>query len=196
MFQPIITTIPNSDLQTNNPYGYSSTLATGQLGIPVISWIDFFDNSGNKLLTIAECLITVKQGTNLVKTYSSGKDYSVKTYIGRKDFDITIEGYLFNVNADGTSAASSIGIYPADRMNSLQSIIANQGVNLGINIFSPYLELFGDYVGNYVTGIDYIVINSCDFAQEEGMYSQQKFTLQCVSDSINDSAILYSPYYI
>lgn len=196
-FDPIITPAqlsPQSDLQKNTPYGYSSTLASSQLGIPVVSWIDFKDNNGNILLTIAECLITVKQDINLTKTYSSGKDYSVKTYIGKKDYEIEIEGYLFNVNPTGTNAGGMDGIYPAQRMNILQSIISNQGTNLGINIFSPVLELFGDTVGSVVTGIDYIVITNCEFPQEEGMYSQQKFTITAVSDSINDSSVIWSPY--
>lgn len=196
-FDPIITPAqlaPQSDLQKNTPYGYSSTLASGQLGIPQVSWIDFKDNQNNIILTIGECLITVKQDINLIKTYSSGKDYSVKTYIGKKDYEIEIEGYLFNVNPNGTSAGGMDGIYPAQRMNLLQCIISNQGSNLGVNVFSPFLELFGDTVGSVVTGIDYIVITNCEFPQEEGMYSQQKFTITAVSDSINDSSIIYSPY--
>lgn len=201
-FKPIITPAqlsPRTDLQNSTPYGYSTTLASGQLGIPVTSWISFLRNAGpptedNIILTIAECLITVSQKPKVIKTYSVGKDYSVKTYIGKEDYEIEIEGYLFNIKADGSSSAGIEGIYPADRMNTLQTILGNQGQNLGINVFSPVLELFGDVVGRYVSGINSIVVTNSEFPQEEGMYSQQKFTISAVSDSLSDSDIIYSPY--
>lgn len=186
---------PNTDLQNSTPYGYSTNLARSQLGVPVISWIDFFDNSGVKILTIAECLISVRQRPKVVRTYSAGKDGSVKTWVGKDDYEISIEGYLFNEKANGYIDVIE-GIYPADRMNTLQTILGNQGVNLGIKVFSPYLELFGDVVGNYVSGINYIVITSIDTPMLEGEYSQQKFIIEALSDSINDSSVIFSPYII
>lgn len=195
---------PKSDLENKNPYGLGNgqTLATGQLGIPVTDWIDFFDSSGNKILTIVECMITVTQNPKVSRSYSVGKDYSVKTFIGMDDYNITIEGYIFNVNKDGTSAGNLTGIYPADRVKTLLGLMANQGFNYGISVYSPYLTLFGDSPSNpnqsgqkyYLTGIDRLVITNIDIPQEEGGYSQQKFSISAISDSAKDINILYAAY--
>lgn len=172
---------PKTDLQNKTPYGVQTNLSVCQLGTPVISWVQFYNDTNN--LTIAECVITVNQSPNVTKTKALGKDGSVKTYIGKNDYEITIEGYLFNLTAPGIE-----GVYPTQRMNMLQSFLNNQGNTFGIQIYSPYLELFDN------TGIQWVVITNVEFPQEEGMYSQQKFTIDCISDSYNDAALLYSPY--
>ncbi len=187
-----------TDIEKKTPYnnGITMTLPQCQLGIPVISWIDFFaaDNI-TKILTIAECLITVTQTPKIVKSYSQGKDGSVKTYVGMDDYQINIDGYLFNLT-------DVEGVYPNQKMTALQNILTNQGANFGIKIFSPYLQLFGDPASNTQNinglvspaGIQYIVITNIDCPQEIGGYSQQKFTIEAISDSQNDANILYSPY--
>lgn len=195
---PIDTRVP-TDYQTKSPFGnYEGTLGTSQLGIPTICWIDFYDQHIDpltnavtyiKILSISECLVAVEQNPRINKTYCLGKDGSTKTYIGMDDYNILIDGFVFNVNDDGTSAGNMEGVYPKDRMNKLQHLIQNQGSTYGIKIYCPYLEQFGE------TGIQFIVVTKSSFPQEEGGYSQQKFQITAISDSFNDLDSLYSPYF-
>lgn len=180
---------PTADIDANTSYGqYHSSLGKSQLGVPVISWIDLKDQNDQVVFSISDCLITVSQKPRVVKTFSIGKDGSTKTWIGQDDYLITIDGLITNVNSDGTSAAAMQGIYPSSPMLALQQLIKDQGYNLGIGCYSPYLELFGD------SGIQFIVITGANFPQDEGGYSQQRFSIEAISDSYNDADVIYSPY--
>lgn len=175
---------PINDIEANTPYGTggNNQLAVGQLGKKVISWIEFKgagDDDGP--LYITNCIIQVEQKPKIVKTNFIGKDGSVITYIGQDVYQISIEGYVDN--KDG------IMIYPISDVDNLLKCIASQGTTLGLNIYSPYLNLFD-------TGIDWIVITNYDFPQEMGGYSQQKFTIEAISDHYNDADAIASPYYL
>lgn len=180
---------PVSDFDASSPYGIDQSMPYSQLGEKVISWIDFIKNDtfpAETLLTIAECIITVNQRPRITKQYTIGADGSVKTYIGQDDYEITIEGYIFNNSGDGTAAAYD-GVYPRKRMDTFQEIINGQGSTLGIRVYSPYLDLYD---------IDFLVVSICEFPQEEGGYGQQKFNLVCQSDTYADSDKIYSPYNV
>jgi hypothetical protein len=137
---------------------------------------------------ISECLITVGQKPMIAKQNAIGSDGNIKTYMGQDDYEIAIEGHLFNINPNE-------GQFPFKKMNYLQKIINSQANTLGIKIECPYLKLFGpiDSSGEPV-GINYLVITDCEFPQEVGGYSQQKFKLTCISDSYPDTNNLYSAY--
>jgi phage protein U len=130
--------------------------------------------------------MTVNQRPRVSKQYTIGADGSVKTYIGQDDYEITLEGYIFNNSGDGKAAAYD-GVYPRERMDKLQNIINGQGTTLGLHVQSPYLDMFG---------IDYLVVTNSEFPQEEGGYGQQRFNITCISDSYADSDKLYSPYFV
>ena len=180
-----------------NDYNIAN-VPTGNLGTnKAISWITFFANlesttdNIDRSITITDCLITVSQDPIIVKQNSIGSDGTVKTYIGQDDFKIQIEGNIHNITA-------SEGIYPNGAMIALQNILNDQGINFGIIVDSPYLNMFGS--NNYtksidnVTGINFLVITNCEFPQEEGGYSRQKFTITAISDYYNDLDKIYSPY--
>jgi hypothetical protein len=183
-----------TDLRTGKPFGIDNNyggLGQTNLGVPSISWItfkNFIVNGQNVPLQISECLITVSQKPRIIKTYCVGKDGSIPTYIGLDDYEIEIEGFIFNVNADGTSAANMEGIYPNTRVTTLLRALAQQGQTYGLNVQCPKLDLFGD------SGIDYIIITKLEIPEEEGQYSQQKFTINAISNSLNDGYSIYSPY--
>lgn len=182
-----------TDLEKKSPFGTQRTsLGRTNLGVPAISWISFYGGADNltELLQISECLITVTQNPRIIKQNTISSNGSVKTWIGLEDYEIQIEGYIFNVNPDGSSAANMEGIYPKQRMQALNSLIVNQGQNLGISIVCPFLNLFGEE-----GGIDFVVVSKVDIEQEEGQYSQQKFSMTLESDSYPDSMKIFSPYF-
>jgi hypothetical protein len=185
-FTPLTT-----DLQNKTPFSIPySDLGKTQLGVPAISWItfnDFIVNGQNIPLQISECLISVTQRPRVTKSYCVGKDTSTKTYIGLDDYEINIEGYIYNVSIDG-SATNMEGIYPIGRVDALLRALAQQGRTYGLSVDSPKLNIFGD------SGIDYIVITDLQLPEEEGQYSQQKFSITAISDSLNDAHSIYSPY--
>lgn len=182
-----------TDLQARTPFGIQySNLGITNLGVQAISWITFKDiyTPLNVPLTISECLISVKQTPRIIKQNTISSNGTVKTYLGQDDWVIEIEGYIFNVNLNGTSAANMEGIYPAQRMQTLNNILLGQNNTLGLNIECPFLQQFGE-----AGGIDYIVITNVEFDQEEGIYDHQKFTIEALSDVYPDLLKVYSPYF-
>lgn len=195
--------IPVNDIVNKTPYGISEPLRySKQLNKPVISWIELsFDpnnfsgvlanNNEPNYLLITNCLISVSQQPKIVKTDIIGRDGTVKTYLGMDDYRIKIEGYIDNLSGQM--------IYPIDDVRLLLTNLLIQGQQLGIQVYSPYLAIWG---GNSMPnspspgGIDFIVITNFEMPQEAGKYSQQKFMIEAISDAFNDVDTISSPYTV
>jgi hypothetical protein len=107
--------------------------------------------SGN--LVIEDCLVTVMNTKNIIKTSLQGRNGTVKEYISDGDYQIKIEGRIYG---------NGMNDYPQELVQKLHGIcLAPQSINLT----STFLKLFN---------IEDIVIESYNI--------DQQFVLNCVSD--------------
>lgn len=139
-------------------------------GTPVFSSLRFSDtkdffNEENTLKMMPDwidaCLFTVNQQKTLIKTAIQGRNGTVVEYIGDGDYSINIKGIITGSN----------GKYPFNQVKNLIEFL-KQPTELLIEV--PYL--------NEVHGIKQIVVESYDFPQEAGSYSQQAFNINCISN--------------
>lgn len=113
------------------------------------------------IFPIDTVLFSVTQTKNIIKTPISGRDGTIKEYIGMGDYNINVKGVI----------AGGRGRYPVEAVDNLLEFL---NYNQSIKIYSKYL--------NERFNIDEIVITDFDIAQDEGGYSQQKFEFNALSD--------------
>jgi len=176
--RPPVVIVQTPQSSTNNPYEdkikqtlYNDTeLYKSALGTPVLTNIQFLgqnwkDQYGKsqtyKTLTFDAILITVNQSKNIVKTDIQGRDGTIKEYIGKGDYAVTISGIITAKN----------GHYPKDEVKDLKRML---DANIAIPVVSWYLQNLD---------ISNIVITDYEIAQEEGGYSYQKFSISALSDT-------------
>lgn len=150
---------------TQDNYLYLSALGT-----PVYTNIEFLSDSyetnvkglsrTTPNLKYEAILITVSQAKKIIKTEIQGRNGTVKEYIGLDDYNVTINGVITGKN----------GHYPNDEVAFLKQIL---DAPIPIPVASSYL---------YNLGINSLVIESYELAQEAGGYSYQTFSISCVSD--------------
>ena len=120
-------------------------------------------------------LFNVQNTKNIIYTPIQGKDGTVKEYIAGGDYDIQVKGIITGLNGkypDKTNGAQSGTT--GDTVNVVDNLIAAMNCNTELTINSWYLtQLFGIYT---------IVITSFELYQEEGNYSQQRFSFTAKSD--------------
>ena len=140
-------------------------------GTPIVSNLTFLpgsyiDDNGNKItwegLSIDTVLFDVNRPSLIVETPVQGRDGTVKEYISKDDYFVTIRGALVSKEAR---------VYPKDDFNRLITIL-NQPVAL--EILSDYLKLFS---------INNLVVFDSNFPQREGFYNMQIFELRCKADA-------------
>lgn len=147
-----------------------SGLYLSLLGTPVISDLTFVGGSytdeetgrviNYRDVTQVTVLMQVSRPKIIVKTNITGSNGTVKEYINMDDFQVTINGIITGAN----------GIYPVEDVADLQAVCE---APVTIPVVSTYLQNLGIYS---------LVINDFSFDQEPGGYSQQNFTLNCISD--------------
>jgi hypothetical protein len=140
------------------------------LGTPVYTDINFLTESyetktkgqfiDTPNLRYDAVLITASQAKKIIKTEIQGRDFTVKEYIGKDDYGVTINGIITGKN----------GHYPADEVAFLKQIL---DAPVPIPVASNYLNNIG---------INLLVVESYELAQDAGGYSYQTFTINCVSD--------------
>ncbi len=149
--------------------GEGKSYGVSRLGTPVFSNLDisafsYTTNSGRQIdvpaINFDTVLFTVNQQKNIITTDLQGRNSSVKEYISDKDYQIEIMGVL---NAENRN-------FP---LEDLQDLIAMLKAPVSLSINSWYLDLFG---------ISNLVVMSYDIGQEEGKYSNQSFSISCLSD--------------
>jgi hypothetical protein len=135
---------------------------TSMFGQPVWADVILKDNvTGGRELQLLWVIVTVSNRKNIVKTAIQGRAGTVKEFISDGDYEITLEGGLFDQNPSR---------YPIEYMNTLQYLCT---LKEAIPVTSEFLQLFG---------INKIVIESRDFKQEEGTQNVQLFTIRAFSD--------------
>lgn len=166
------------EINDNNPYDSKvpagdqpdPALYLSPIGTPVVADITFVggtytDDQTGQTVTfgdyrLALVLMTVTQPKKIVKTDIQGRDGTIKEYIGKGDYQITINGIINGPN----------GVYPAGEVSRLKDVL---DAPITIPVISRYLQLLGIYN---------IVVEDYTFDQEPGGYSYQKFTANCISD--------------
>jgi hypothetical protein len=145
-------------------------IATSSLGTPVYTNLVFkggsYTNSAGKQSTFADVelqtvLLQVSQAKKIIKTEIQGRDGTVKEYIGMDDYHISVNAIINGSN----------GYYPAEDVSTLKQIL---DAPVTIDVACNYLLMLG---------IKSIVVESYAFEQQAGMYSQQKVSINCISDT-------------
>ncbi len=134
-------------------------------------------------LVLRDCVCTVSIHKNIVHTYLSGRNGSVKEYINDRDYRISIIASLtpslnLNPNPDGLdNSGSNQNIldvsdgYPKDKVKNLMHLLR---MNTAIEVVSDFLDLFN---------IRSMVIEGYDFDQGGLYQNQQSFSLYGLSDT-------------
>lgn len=145
-------------------------LYRGPLGTPVVSDVVFpagnYTSNTGQLVTFSEVklmtvLLTVDQAKKIIKTEIQGRDGTVKEYIGMGDYDISIDGILTGGN----------GHYPVDEVQALKRVL---DAPIPLKIVSRYLHNLDVFN---------VVVESYNFPQTAGGYSQQPYSIKCISDA-------------
>jgi len=145
-------------------------IATSSLGTPVYTNIVFkgstYTNSVGKQSSFADVelqtvLLHVSQAKKIIRTEIQGRDGTVKEYIGMDDYHITINAIINGIN----------GHYPIEDIAPLKQML---DAPVTIDVACNYLLMLG---------IQSVVVESYAFEQEAGMYSQQKVSINCISDT-------------
>jgi hypothetical protein len=146
-------------------------VASGALGNPVFTNVVFKGGKYTDHITGVEhtypdielqtVLLSVSQAKKIVKTEIQGRDGTVKEYIGMDDYKVTINAIINGTN----------GHYPVEDIAALKQML---DAPVTIDVTCKYLETLG---------IHAVVVEGYEINQEEGMYSQQKITINCCSDT-------------
>jgi hypothetical protein len=140
------------------------------LGTPVYCNIEFLTDSyetnvkgqfrDTPRLVYEAVLITVSQAKKIIRTEIQGRNGTVKEYIGQDDYQVQINGIITGPN----------GHYPVDEVAFLKQML---DAPIPIPVVSTYLNNLG---------INLLVVDSYELAQEAGGYSYQTFSISCLSD--------------
>lgn len=164
--------IDNTD-NRDQPLNYQSLLNT-----PIYTNIEFLPGSyetktkgvfnsfgstvdGPDRLRYEAVLVTVSQSKKIIKTEIQGRDGTVKEYIGLDDYEVTVNGVITGAN----------GVRPIDQITALKKML---DAPISINVASTSLQLLG---------INSLVLESYELAEQEGSYSYQTFSLSFISDT-------------
>ena len=155
-----------------------TTTFTSKLGTPIYSNVIFnagriFDQNMVEVnnwqdFRIDDCLIQVTQSKKIITTEIQGRDGTVKEYIGMDDFQVQIVGRL----------NGAYGVNPKSETKTLKTIL-DAGQPLAITNW--WLQNLG---------INNIVVVNYNFAQTEGEYSTQYFTINAISDNVVEARII------
>ena len=146
-----------------------ASIGDSTLGTPVQSNIIFQkgsydDDNGNSQtwdeLTYNAVLITVSQAKKIVKTEISGKNGTVKEYIGLDDYNVQVNGIITGLN----------GVHPKDEVAQLKKML---DAPVPIKVSCPYLQNLG---------IVNLVVDTYEIGQSEGGYSYQQFAISFIDD--------------
>jgi len=152
-------------LNSNDP------IAQSPLGTPVFTNIIFKGATYKDAITLRPysfsdiefqtVLLTVSQAKKIVKTEIQGRNGTVKEYIGMDDYHITVNAIINGANYT----------YPWAQVNAVKQML---DAPVPIIVECKYLNGLG---------VNTVVVESYQIGQEEGKYSQQKITINCISDT-------------
>ena len=149
----------------------ATTAPTNMFGLPVFVQVNFgaVGGSADRMafygLSLLDPLVTVGEPFNIVKTPITGRRGTVKEYIGKGDYGVTIRGIL----ATDVHAADRLA-YPLTQVRQLEQL-----VNLGaaVPVSGWLLDTFG---------IKNLVFENVRYEALPGFVNLQAYELECVSD--------------
>jgi hypothetical protein len=165
------------DFTINQNFSEDKPVSFSSLGTPVFSNLQFLadeytDNYGKvtsfQTITFDAVIMTVNQQKNIVTTQIQGRDGTVKEEIGMGDYTITINGIITGKN----------GHYPIDEVREFKKML---NANKALSVVSVYLQNLD---------VTNVVIKDYEFAQETGGYSYQRFSINALSDSLQEIFLL------
>jgi len=144
---------------------------TNMFGLPVFMQVNFGAVAGTSTrmafygLNLLDPLVSVDEPFNIITTPITGRKGSVKEYIGKGDYGVTIRGIL----ATDIHAANRFE-YPVAQVRELEQL-ANLGVAVPVS-------------GNLqdVYGIKTLVIRNVRYEALAGFTNLQAYELECLSD--------------
>jgi hypothetical protein len=139
---------------------------TGLLGLPVFARIDFLAPAGWARLSLLDPIVEIGRQKNILMTDLQGGDGSVKEFISKGDYAVTIRGILASDPMDGQHARR----YPTREVQALQEIIE---LDEDIPVSGRLFKLFG---------IKNLVIRDHSWPPLPGFTNLQAYELRCVSD--------------
>ncbi len=135
---------------------------TSMFGTPVWADVIIKDNVVNgRQLQLLWVLVTVSMRKHIVETIVQGRPGTVKEYVCDGDYEITMEGGLFDQNPNR---------YPVEDMNTLVYLMK---LAEALPVTSEYLQMFG---------IHNVVVVGFDFRQQPGSQNVQLFSIKALSD--------------
>lgn len=145
---------------------------TNMFGLPVFMQVSFgkVEGSAERMafygLTLLDPLVTVDEPFNIIKTPITGRRGTVKEYIGKGDYGVTIRGILAtDIRAEDRMA------YPLIPVREMEQL-ANLGVAVPV---SGHLH--------EVYGISNLIIENVRYESLPGFVNLQAYELQCLSDN-------------
>lgn len=151
--------------------GPAPTAATNMFGLPVFVQVNFgkVEGGSDRMafygLTLLDPLVTVDEPFNIIKTPITGRRGTVKEYIGKGDYGVTIRGILAtDIRAEDRMA------YPLIPVREMEQL-ANLGVAVPV---SGHLH--------EVYGISNLIIENVRYESLPGFVNLQAYELQCLSD--------------
>lgn len=130
-------------------------------------------------LTIPNMIIEVNQTKNIITTPIQGRDGTVKEFISRGDYLITLTGIINGKMDEETGEVRDIGnVYPQDDVNKLITICEVPG---SLDVTSDFLGMFlKSDEGEPTPGV---VITNYNIPQQIGVRNFQTFTINMLSDT-------------
>lgn len=117
-----------------------------------------FTESG---IELNDCVITVQQSKNIIKTPIQGRNGTVKEYISDGDYQVTLKGRI---------SSNQPEVFPSSEVSNLVNLLQ---VPDALDIESEYLR--------ECYGVTVLVVESYNMQRKEGMSSEQEYEIKGVS---------------
>ncbi|KMQ69944.1 hypothetical protein ACM39_02580 [Chryseobacterium sp. FH2] len=117
------------------------------MGVPTLSSL-IITNKEGKSFEFVDCIMTVNQEKNIVTTALQGRDGTIKEYISKGDYNISImlgvvnyaDIYIPNIITGlGTDVTYASAEYPLERIREFHEILASEET---LSVASPFLSIF------------------------------------------------------
>ena len=134
-------------------------MGPGRIFIPseVIDVVTFTESG----ISVNDCVITVQQTKNIIKTPIQGRNGTVKEYISDGDYQVTLKGRISSNQPD---------VFPSTEVSNLVSLLQVQDA----------LEIESEYLRECY-GVTVLVVESYNMQRKEGMSSEQEYEIKCIS---------------
>lgn len=125
-------------------------------------------------LTIPNVIIEVNQSKNIITTPIQGRDGTVKEFISRGDYVITLSGIINGKMDEETGEVRDIGnVYPEDDVNKLITICE----------VPDSLDVTSTFLGMFLKEDSRVVITDYNIPQQVGVRNFQTFQINMLSDT-------------